>query len=206
MAKRMAVPSVPKCRNNWGSKQLPILQMTVDDRLNKFLSREPNISEAAFVADGASIMGDVRLARDSSVFYGCVLRGDIESIIIGEGTNVQDGTIIHLADDLPAIVGAYTTIGHAAMVHACRIGDECLIGMRSVVLDGAEIGDQCLIAAGSVVTPRTKIPAGSMVMGMPGKVVRQLSDVERAGLRAWSEKYIFVARAHAAKQKKERPV
>jgi len=180
--------------------------MTIDERLEKFLSRQPDTTAAAFVADDASVMGDVRLARDSSVFYGCVLRGDIESIIIGEGSNVQDGTIIHLADDLPAIVGAHTTIGHGAMVHACRIGDECLIGMRSVVLDGAEIGDQCLIAAGSVITPRTKIPAGSLVMGMPGKVVRQLSPAERAGLRAWSEKYVFVARAHAAKQKKERPV
>ena len=178
--------------------------MTIDERLNKFLSRQPNTVDAAFVSDDAKLMGDVRLARDSSVFYGCVLRGDIESIIIGEGSNVQDGTVIHLADDLPAVVGAYTTIGHVAMVHACRIGDECLIGMRSVILDGAEIGDQCLIAAGSVVTPRTKIPAGSMVMGMPAKVVRQLSAEERAGLRAWAEKYVSVAKAHAAKQEKER--
>lgn len=174
--------------------------MKVEERLEKFLQRKPQVSDAAFVAKDARIMGDVRLAKDSSVFYGCVLRGDIESIIIGEGSNVQDGTIIHLADDLPAIVGAYCTIGHGAMVHACTVGDECLIGMRSVVLDGAEIGDQCLIAAGTVVTPRTKIPAGSMVMGMPGKVVRQLSPEERAGLRAWAEKYVHVARAHAALQ------
>lgn len=174
--------------------------MTIDERLEKFLSRQPQLSEAAFIASDARIMGDVRLAKDSSVFYGSVLRGDIESIIIGEGSNVQDGSIIHLADDLPAIVGAYCTIGHGAIVHACRVGDECLVGMRAVVLDGAEIGDQCLIAAGTVVTPRTKIPAGSMVMGTPGKVVRQLSADERDGLRAWAEKYIHVARAHAALQ------
>lgn len=179
--------------------------MTIDERLEKFLGRDPQTSSAAFVADNASLMGDVQLARDSSVFYGCVLRGDIESIIIGEGSNVQDGTVIHLADNLPAVVGAHTTIGHVAMVHACRIGDECLIGMRSVVLDGAEIGDQCIIAAGSVVTPRARIPSGSMVMGMPGKVVRKLDAEERAGLRAWAEKYVFVARAHAAKQEKSRP-
>ncbi len=176
--------------------------MTIDERLEKFLSRQPQLSEAAFIATDARIMGDVRLAKDSSVFYGSVLRGDIESIIIGEGSNVQDGSIIHLADDLPAIVGAYCTIGHGAIVHACTIGDECLVGMRAVVLDGAEIGDQCLIAAGTVVTPRTKIPAGSMVMGTPGKVVRQLSPDERAGLRAWAEKYVHVARAHAALQQK----
>lgn len=174
--------------------------MTIDERLEKFLSRAPQISEAAFIAKDARIMGDVRLAKDSSVFYGCVLRGDIESIIIGEGSNVQDGSIIHLADDLPAVVGAYCTIGHGAIIHACTVGDECLVGMRAVVLDGAEIGDQCLIAAGTVVTPRTKIPPGSMVMGAPGKVTRQLSPEERAGLRAWAEKYIHVARAHAALQ------
>ncbi len=178
--------------------------MTIDDRLEKFLSCEPQLSEAAFVAADARIMGDVRLAKDSSVFYGCVLRGDIESILIGEGSNVQDGSVIHLADDLPAIVGAYCTIGHGAIVHACTVGDECLVGMRAVVLDGAEIGDQCLIAAGSVVTPRTKIPAGSMVMGAPAKVTRQLRPEERAGLRAWAEKYIHVARAHAALQRSAR--
>ncbi|MEI6279631.1 MAG: gamma carbonic anhydrase family protein [Verrucomicrobiae bacterium] len=176
--------------------------MTITERLEKFLPREPQLSEAAFVASDAKIMGDVRLAKDSSVFYGAILRGDIESILIGEGSNVQDGSIIHLADDLPAIVGAYCTIGHGAVIHACTVGDECLIGMRAVVLDGAEIGDQCLIAAGTVVTPRTKIPAGSMVMGTPGKVVRALSAEERAGLRHWAEKYILVARAHAALQEK----
>lgn len=175
--------------------------MNIEDRLEKFLKCDPRISAAAFVADDASIMGDVRLGKDSSVFYGCVLRGDIESIIIGEGTNVQDGSIIHLGDDLPAIVGAYCTVGHGAIVHACTIGDECLVGMRSVVLDGAEIGDQCLVAAGSIVTPGTKIPAGSMVMGVPGKIVRQLTGEERAGLRLWADKYLPVARAHAARQK-----
>jgi len=176
--------------------------MTINERLEKFLSRKPRLTKAAFVAADAKITGDVRLARDSSVFYGSILRGDIESIIIGEGSNIQDGSIIHLADDLPAIVGAYCTVGHGAIVHACTIGDECLIGMRAVVLDGATVGDQCLIAAGTVVTPRTKIPAGSMVMGTPGKVVRALSPEERAGLRHWAEKYIHVARAHAALQEK----
>jgi len=184
----------------WQTLRAIKISMNVNDRLNKHLNCQPDLSRAAFVAKDARIMGDVQLGPDSSVFYGSILRGDIESIVIGEGSNVQDGTIIHLADDLPSIVGAYCTIGHGAMVHACRIGDECLIGMRSVILDGAEVGDQCLIAAGSVVTPRTKIPAGSMVMGMPGKVVRQLSDEERKGLRSWATKYVSVARAHAARR------
>ena len=174
--------------------------MTVNERLEKHLSCQPDLAEAAFVANDAKITGDVRLGKDASVFYGSILRGDIESIIIGEGSNVQDGSILHLADDLPAIVGAYCTIGHGAIVHACTVGDECLIGMRAVILDGAHIGEQSLVAAGSVVTPRTKIPPGSMVMGTPGKVVRPLSPEERAGLRPWAEKYVQVARAHAALQ------
>ncbi|MFM8364292.1 MAG: gamma carbonic anhydrase family protein [Verrucomicrobiota bacterium] len=171
--------------------------MTIQQRLEKFLGRLPQISQAAFVAPNASIMGDVRLGKDSSVFYGAVLRGDIESIHIGEGTNVQDGAVVHLADDLPAIVGARCTIGHSAIVHACRIGDLCLVGMGAVILDGAEIGDECLIGARALVTQRTKIPPRSLVIGSPAKVVRQLNDSEIASLRESAEKYIAVARAHA---------
>lgn len=135
------------------------------------------------------------------MFYGAVLRGDIESIDIGEATNVQDGCIIHLADDLGARVGAWCTIGHAAIIHACTVGDECLVGMRAVILDGAEIGDQCLIGAGALVTQRMKIPPRSMVMGTPAKVVRSLSETEIASLRESAEKYKIVAVAHAALQK-----
>ena len=174
--------------------------MTVEDRLAKFLSKSPETSQAAFVANTASLMGDVRLGRDSSVFYHAVLRGDIESIHIGEGTNVQDGAIVHLADDIPARVGAFCTIGHAAIVHACTIGDLCLVGMKAVVLDGAEIGDECLIGAGALVTGRTKIPARSLVLGSPAKVVRQLTEPEIRSLRESADKYIAVARAHAALQ------
>lgn len=173
--------------------------MTTSERLEKFLTKSPDISRAAFVAPCAKIMGDVVLEKDSSIFYGAILRGDIESIRIGEGSNIQDGTIIHLADDLPAIVGDYCTIGHGAIIHACTVEDCCLIGMRATVLDGAVIGTESLVAAGSVVTPGTQIPPGSMVMGAPAKVKRALSPEERAGLRHWAEKYVIVARAHAAR-------
>lgn len=172
--------------------------MTVEDRLAKFLSKTPDISRAAFVAPCAKLMGDVRLGPDSSIFYGAILRGDIERIEVGRGSNIQDGSIIHLADDLPAIIGEYVTVGHGAMVHACTVGDRCLIGMRSTVLDGAVIGEESLVAAGAVVTPRTVIPPGSMVMGSPAKVKRPLTPEERAGLKHWAEKYISVAKAHAA--------
>lgn len=174
--------------------------MNTEDRLKRFLHAKPQIAEAAFVASNATLIGDVRLGRDSSVFYGAVLRGDIETIRIGEGTNVQDGCIIHLADDLGATVGAYCTVGHAAIIHACTIGDLCLVGMKAVILDGAEIGDECLIGAGALVTSRTKIPPRSLVLGSPAKVVRQLTEAEILSLRASADKYITVSRAHAALQ------
>jgi carbonic anhydrase/acetyltransferase-like protein (isoleucine patch superfamily) len=174
--------------------------MTIEDRLAKFLGRTPQVSESAFVANSATLVGDVRLGKDSSVFYGAVLRGDIETITIGESSNVQDGCIVHLADDLGAHIGAWCTIGHAAIIHACTIGDECLVGMQAVVLDGAEIGDQCLIGAGSLVTQRTKIPPRSLVLGSPAKVIRPLKENELASLRESAAKYVAVARAHAARQ------
>lgn len=175
--------------------------MTTQERLDFYLQQEPELSEAAFVAKCAAIQGAVSLGRDASIFYGSILRGDINTIRIGEGTNIQDGTIIHLADDYDVEIGEYTTVGHGAMVHACKIGKECLIGMRSTILDGAVIGDHCLIAAGAVVTPRTVIPAGSMVMGSPAKIKRALREEEIVGLRHWAEKYVVVAKAHAARQK-----
>jgi gamma-carbonic anhydrase len=179
--------------------------MTTSQRLETFLAKSPDTSRAAFVAPCAQIMGDVMLDKDSSVFYGAILRGDIDSIRIGEGSNIQDGSIIHLADDLPAIVGAYCTVGHGAIVHACTVEDCCLIGMRATILDGAVIGRESLVAAGAVVTPGTHIPPGSMVMGAPARVKRELSPEERAGLRHWAEKYITVARAHAVRRGPDSP-
>jgi gamma-carbonic anhydrase len=172
--------------------------MTVQERLARFLGRRPDIGRAAFVAPNATVLGDVTLGANSSVWYGCVLRGDINAIAIGEGTNVQDGTIVHLADDHGVRVGSHTTIGHAAIVHACTIGNECLIGMGSTILDGAEIGDRCIVGANALVTQRFVAPPGSLILGAPAKVVRSLTDEEQCGLRRWAEKYIAVAQAHAA--------
>ncbi len=171
--------------------------MELDERLQKHLLKTPDLGKAAFVAPNAAIMGDVVLGPDSSVWYGCVLRGDIQSIRIGQGTNIQDGSVVHLADDAGVAVGEYTTIGHMAMIHACNVGNECLIGMSATILDYAEIGDQCIIGAGALVTKGTKIPAGSMVMGVPAKVIRPLTAKERGDLRYWAEKYVEVAKAHA---------
>jgi gamma-carbonic anhydrase len=173
--------------------------MTVQERLARHLGRTPDTARAAFVAANATVLGDVTLGAQSSVWYGCVLRGDINSITIGEGSNVQDGTIVHLADDYGVRVGNYSTIGHAAIVHACTIGNECLIGMGATILDGAEIGDGCIVGANALVTQRFVAPPGSMILGAPAKVVRPLTPAERGGLRRWAEKYVAVAQAHAAR-------
>jgi len=170
--------------------------MTLEERLETFLTRKPQIDPGAYVAPSAVLMGAVKLGPSASVWPGSVLRGDIEEIEIGEGSNVQDGTIVHLADDIGVKVGRYVTIGHAAMIHACTIEDECLIGMKATILDGAVIGRRSIIGAGAVVTGKTKIPPGSMVLGMPAKVVRPLSEEEQAGLRHWAEKYVVVADFH----------
>ena len=171
--------------------------MTLQERLDRHLSRLPDTSRANWVAASATLVGDVTLGAQSSVFYGAVLRGDIARIVVGEGTNIQDNAVVHLADDLDAIIGNWCTIGHSAIIHACTIEDECLIGMGATVLDGARIGRGSIVGAGAVVTQRTVVPPGSMVLGMPAKVVRPLSATEQAGLREWAMKYVTVSAAHA---------
>ena len=175
--------------------------MDIKERLTRFLGQKPDTARAAFVAPNATVLGAVTLGALSSVWYGCVLRGDINTIEIGEGTNVQDLTMIHLADDHGVKIGRHCTIGHSAIIHACAIGDECLVGMGATILDGAQIGDRCIVGANALVTQRFVAPAGSMILGSPAKVVRPLTDAEQRGLRSWADKYIEVARAHAARQK-----
>ena len=172
--------------------------MTIHDRLAKHLAKTPDTSRALFVAKNSTVVGDVTLGAQSSVFYGAVLRGDIARIVVGEGSNIQDNAIVHLADDLDAIIGAWCTIGHAAIVHACTIEDECLIGMGATVLDGARIGARSIVGANALVPQRFTCPPGSMVYGSPAKVVRALTADEQAGLRRWAEKYVAAAKAHAA--------
>lgn len=170
--------------------------MNLEERLSHYLDQTPQIDGSSYVAADAIILGAVTVGRNASVWHGCVLRADINSIEIGEGSNVQDGTMIHLADDYGVKIGKFVTIGHKAMVHACEIGNECLIGMHSTILDGAVIGDQSIVGAGALVTKGTIVPAGSLVLGSPAKVVRQLSDEERAALKDMAAKYIIVSREH----------
>jgi carbonic anhydrase/acetyltransferase-like protein (isoleucine patch superfamily) len=169
--------------------------MTHSERLARHLGRTPDTARAIFVAPNATVVGDVVLGPLSSVFFGAVLRGDIQEIRVGEGTNIQDNAIVHLADDFAAIIGAWCTIGHAAIVHACTVGDECLIGMGATLLDGANIGAGSIVGANSLVPQHFKCPPGSMVYGSPAKIVRPLTPAERAGIRPWAEKYVEVAKA-----------
>lgn len=173
--------------------------MTIQERLARHLGQTPDTARALWVAPNATVVGDVSLGASSSVFYGAVLRGDIARIVVGEGSNIQDNAVVHLADDLDAVIGAWCTIGHAAIVHACTIEDECLIGMGATVLDGARIGARSIVGANSLVPQRFTCPPGSMVYGSPAKVVRALAAAEQNGLRRWAEKYVAVATAHAAR-------
>lgn len=160
----------------------------------RFLDNAPRIDPTAYVAPSADIVGDVTLEEESSVWYQAVLRGDIQKIVIGPRSNVQDGCVVHLADDLGTFVGEWVTVGHKAILHACTIDDEVLIGMGAVVLDGAEVGARSIIGAGAVVTQGTKIPPGSLVLGMPGKVVKALTVEEQNSIRGWAERYVEVSR------------
>ncbi len=157
----------------------------------------PQEDKAAFVADNATLAGNVTLAEDSSVWYGAVLRADTGCITIGVGSNVQDNAVLHTGPGLDVVVGRNVSIGHSAVVHGCTVGDDCLIGMHATILNGAVIGDGSLVAAGAVVTENTVVPAGSLVVGVPGKVVRKVSAAQAVAIDANGEEYRELAKVHA---------
>lgn len=161
----------------------------LEKQLETFLRRQPKLGKGVYIARSAVVLGDVKLGDFSSVWYNAVLRGDINRIVVGHHTNIQDNAVLHLADEFPCLVGNHVTVGHSAIVHACQVGDEVLIGMGAVILDGAVVGKQSLIGAKAVVTPGMKIPPGSMVLGTPAKVARKLTPTERNGLKYWANKY-----------------
>ncbi|MGV3774366.1 MAG: gamma carbonic anhydrase family protein [Verrucomicrobiales bacterium] len=160
------------------------------ERLERHLLREPQVGQGVYIAKGAVVVGDVSLGDHSSVWYGAVLRGDINRIEVGRCSNIQDNAVVHLADDFPCIIGNYVTIGHSAIVHACTVEDECLIGMGAIVLDGAVIGSQSIVGANSLVPMGMVAPPGSMILGTPARIHRQLSPAERELVKGWAEKYV----------------
>jgi len=162
----------------------------LESQFDTFLRKQPTLGKEVYLAKTAVVLGDVTLGDHSSVWYGAVLRGDINRIVVGHHSNIQDNSVLHLADDLPCLLGNWVTVGHSAVVHACTVRDECLVGMGAVILDGADIGEQSIIGARALVTQGTRIPPGSLVLGAPARVARMLTAEERAGLKWWAEKYV----------------
>lgn len=169
-----------------------------DARILPFHGRLPRIGLDAWVAPGASVIGDVAIGVGASIWYGCVLRGDVNSIRIGDRSNVQDGAILHVTRDrFSADVGREVTIGHRAVVHGCQVGDGALIGIGAIVLDGATVGEEALVGAGAVVVPGSEVPPRTLVIGTPARAVRELGlkEIEQQRLRTLS--YVELAREHA---------
>lgn len=158
----------------------------------------PEVAEGAWVADSAQVIGRVVLDEDASVWFGTVLRGDTERLHVGRGSNIQDGSVVHADPGFPVEIGENVTVGHQVMLHGCTIGDGSLIGIQAVVLNGARIGRNCLVGAGSLVTEGKEFPDGSLVMGAPAKVVRQLTPEQIERVKHGAKHYIDNARRYRA--------
>ena len=164
--------------------------------LYPFAGNTPTVHGSAFVAPTASIIGNATMAEDSSAFYGVSVRADTAAITVGAGSNLQDNVVLHADPGFPCTVGQRVSVGHAAVVHGCTVEDDCLIGMGATVLNGAVIGTGSLVAAGAVVLEGTVVPPRSLVVGVPAKVRRELTDEEFDGVKANAARYVDLARAH----------
>lgn len=163
--------------------------------IKSFEGIEPTIDDSAFVAETADIIGNVTIKENASIWYKAVLRGDDGKVIVGENSNVQDGTIVHCGENEPTIIGNNVTIGHAAIIHGCKIGNNSLIGMGSTILDNAEIGEFTMVGAGSLVTGK-KFPSGVLLLGSPAKVVRELTEEEKLSLKKSALHYVEMGKKH----------
>jgi gamma-carbonic anhydrase len=157
--------------------------------IERYLGLVPALGERVLVCPGAALVGQVQLGDDVSIWFGAVLRGDLAPVTVGRASNIQDGTVMHVGDRSPCVVGQEVVVGHRVMLHGCRLEDGCLIGMQATILDDVVVGEGSLVAAAALVTPGTKIPPRSLVRGAPAKVVRQLADDEVAFQRALAGKY-----------------
>lgn len=158
--------------------------------------KTPRIDASVFIAPNASIIGDVEIGSNCSVWFGAVIRGDINYIRIGEYTNIQDLSVLHVPGSSCIEIGDFNTIGHRSIIHGCRIGSNCLIGMGSIIMNDVEIGDNCVVGAGSLVTEGTKVPQGSLIFGSPAKVKRVLSATEVTGLKEAARNYYEYSRKY----------
>lgn len=162
----------------------------------KLGERQPSRGKNVFVADNARIIGDVVLADESSVWFGAIIRGDNHTIAIGSQSNVQDGAVLHTDPGIPLTLGTGVTVGHQAMLHGCEVGDYSLIGIHAVILNGAKIGKHCIIGAHALIPEGMEVPDGSLVVGAPGKVIRQLSEPHQKMLEASAAHYVSNARRY----------
>ena len=162
-----------------------------------YRGRLPTIAGTAFLAPTATVIGDVLIGDLSSIWFGAVVRGDVFPIRIGARTNIQDNAVVHVTGDRAATtIGDDVTVGHLAIVHGCTIGDRCLVGMGSIVLDGAVVEEECMVGAGSVIPPRMRIPSRSLVVGNPARILRKLDDADLDRIRAAAAAYLEVAESH----------
>ena len=152
--------------------------------------KRPETEKASFIAENATIIGDVKLEEGTTVWYGAVIRGDGDSIRIGKNTNIQDNTVVHVDPDNPVSIGEGVTIGHSCIIHGCTIGDNCLIGMGSIIMNGAKIGDNCLVGAGALITENKEFPSGSKIIGSPAKMKSEVTEKDLELIRYSADYYL----------------
>lgn len=166
--------------------------------IRNYYEKLPRISDNAFIAESSDIIGDVEIQEGASIWYRAVLRGDMNSIRVGKNTNIQDGAVVHTDSNSPALIGDNVTVGHNAIIHGAVLKNNCLVGMGAVILNDAVINENCIIGAGAIVTQGKEIPAGSLVLGAPGKVVRSLTQEEIDNIQNSSNIYVELATGHKA--------
>ncbi|MDF2612984.1 MAG: hypothetical protein K0S71_770 [Clostridia bacterium] len=164
--------------------------------LHKYKNHVPKIGERCFIAEGAHIIGEVKIGKESSIWFNAVIRGDDNSITIGDCTNIQDNAVIHTAKENATYIGQGVTIGHSAVIHGAKIGDYTLIGMGSTILDGAQIGKECIIGAGSLVTANMIIPDGMLVLGVPAKVIKPLDETQKENIKESAKAYVHLSKEY----------
>jgi carbonic anhydrase/acetyltransferase-like protein (isoleucine patch superfamily) len=168
------------------------------ETISRNIRTAPRIAPDAYVAADATVVANVEIGPQASVWHQAVLRGDVAHVVLGAQSNVQDGAVVHTADDLPAIIGKLVTVGHKAIVHACTVEDEVLVGMGSIILDGARIGTRSIVGANATVKQGMDVPPGSLVLGTPAKIVRTLSEAEQDEIKMWALRYVRLSREYLA--------
>lgn len=168
--------------------------------IHEFKNKIPVLKSPAFIAQSAELIGDILIGEDVSIWFNTTLRADINKIVIGKKTNIQDNAVIHVTEVNPTFVGEGVTIGHSSIVHACEVGNYCLIGMGAIILDGAKLRDYVLVAANSVVLQNSEIPEGVLVAGVPAKILRALSDEEKKFLEKSADDYVMYAKSYKGKE------